>query len=151
MELVGAGEEREGAWWWGTWGENLPREGSPVEQVRLGHRGFTRLERLGSCSGGVARHLGKPSGSKCKDARRGGVGRPGPWLLWRIGIRMPGWGPGPKLTVPENSGTTGMRGPAKRTGFYPAFCPVHLVWLPSPGCGLSPPEKGSLLLQWLDG
>ena len=52
----------------------------------------------------------------------GGVGgRPSPWVLWRVGIRRLGWDPVPKLTVPENSGATGTRGP------NPGFCPVHLV------------------------
>ena len=52
----------------------------------------------------------------------GGVGgKPSLWVLWRVGIRRLGWGPVPKLTVPENSGVTGTRGP------NPGFCPMHLV------------------------
>lgn len=55
-------------------------------------------------------------------------------MLWRVGIRRLGWGPAPKLTVPENSGATGTRGP------NPGFCPVHLVWLPSPSWDLERQE-----------
>ena len=80
----------------------LPRQSSPAE-VRLEQRGFRLLETLRGSCGGAAQHVGKPSSSRDASGRVGVGGRPSPWVLWRVGIRRLGWGPAPKLTVPENS------------------------------------------------